>query len=286
MSEPDPHPADARRRRPHAAHPGPPPTAPHARPAGEPSLHGPLFPGRHGSRPPGAGRRGGRRAGQPSGQTREAILQAARHEFAARGYDAAGVDLIARTARVNKAMSYYHFGSKAGLYHGVLREMFDRAGEQVRAIVRSANPPEVKLDAIVQAIVARVTARPELPPIMMREVAEGARHLDTELLRAMSGLYRSVAAVVAEGQRHGRFGPVRPLLAYFTLVGPLILFLGGAPVRRAMARLKGTGDWDCGVEEMAAHLQHVMRGLLLTTGSGLATRRLRPAGAEAVEKRT
>jgi TetR/AcrR family transcriptional regulator len=209
-------------------------------------------------------RRVGRRTGQASGSTREAILQAARREFAARGYAAAGVDLIARHAGVNKAMIYYHFASKAGLYHAMLREMFERAGEQVGAIAAGRREPEAKLDAIVDAIVARVTAHPELPPIMMREVAEGARHLDTEMLRAMSGLYRSVAAVVTEGQRRGRFEPVRPLLVYFTLVGPLILFLGGTPVRRAMRRLRGTGDWDCGVQELAAHLQRVLRQLLWT----------------------
>ncbi len=235
------------------------------RPAPLPAAHGPR---RHGSR---SG--GGRRPGQPPGLTRDLILDAARREFAARGYAATGVDLIARQAGINKAMIYYHFRSKAGLYQAMLREMFERAGEQVRAIVASDGEPEAKLDAIVEAIVARVTAHPEMPPIMMREIAEGARRLNTEMLRAMSGLYQSVAAVVIEGQEAGHFDRARPLLVYFTLVGPLILFLGGTPIRQAMGRLKGTGDWECGVPEMTTHLQRVLRRLLSTAQASDARRR-------------
>jgi len=207
--------------------------------------------------------RTGRPAGRPPGLTRDAILAAAAREFAARGYAGAGVDRIAREAGVNKAMIYYHFKSKGGLYRAILRNLFEPAGEQARAIVAGKSPPEEKLDALVAMITTRVFAHPELPPIMMREIAEGARHLDPQMLGAMSVLYQSTASVVEEGRRTRRFEPVRPLLVYFTLVGPLILFLGGAPVRQAMGRLKGTGDWNCEADALRAHLQHVLRRLLM-----------------------
>jgi AcrR family transcriptional regulator len=48
--------------------------------------------------------------------SRAAIFRAAAVEFSERGYDAAGTDRIAARARVNKAMLYYHFGSKRDLY--------------------------------------------------------------------------------------------------------------------------------------------------------------------------
>ena len=56
--------------------------------------------------------------------SRAAIFRAAALEFAERGYEAAGTDRIATRARVNKAMLYYHFGSKRQLYLDVLRQMF------------------------------------------------------------------------------------------------------------------------------------------------------------------
>src|SRR4030095_15965519 len=55
--------------------------------------------------------------------SRATILRAAAVEFSERGYDAAGTDRIAARARVNKAMLYYHFGSKRDLYLEVVRDM-------------------------------------------------------------------------------------------------------------------------------------------------------------------
>jgi TetR/AcrR family transcriptional regulator len=208
-------------------------------------------------------RRSGRPPGRAPGLTRQTILAAATREFAARGYAGAGVDRIAREAAVNKAMIYYHFGSKAGLYRAILRGLFEPAGDEARAIVASDRLPEEKLDALVATIAARVFAQPQLPPIMMREVAEGARHLDPQMLRAMGAIYQAMSAVLREGRETGRFENVQPLLVYFTFIAPLVVFVGATPVRRAMNRLGVTGDWDCDAETVQAHLQRVLRRLLM-----------------------
>jgi TetR/AcrR family transcriptional regulator len=63
-----------------------------------------------------------------------ALLQAAAAEFSELGYDGAGVDRIAARAGVNKAMLYYHFGSKRAVYVEVLRDMFRAVGTRARAI--------------------------------------------------------------------------------------------------------------------------------------------------------
>ena len=55
--------------------------------------------------------------------TRDRSLAAASAECAARGFAASGVDRIARRARDNKAMIYYHFDSKLALYTAILRDV-------------------------------------------------------------------------------------------------------------------------------------------------------------------
>ena len=62
------------------------------------------------------------------------ILAAAADEFAERGFAGARVDRIARRARVNKAMLYYHFRSKQELYRTLLRRHFTLAADRLRAI--------------------------------------------------------------------------------------------------------------------------------------------------------
>ncbi|MYV99486.1 TetR family transcriptional regulator [Streptomyces sp. SID3343] len=62
----------------------------------------------------GPGRPPGRRAG--TGETRTTILDAARTEFAARGYAGASVRAIARGAGVDPALVHHYFGSKSRVF--------------------------------------------------------------------------------------------------------------------------------------------------------------------------
>jgi AcrR family transcriptional regulator len=65
-----------------------------------------------------------------SGQaTKMRILQTAEKLFARKGFDATSVDLIARTAKVNKALVYYHFKDKNDL----ILSLFSAILEQLNA---------------------------------------------------------------------------------------------------------------------------------------------------------
>lgn len=170
--------------------------------------------------------------------SRQAILHAAAAEFAARGFAGAGVDRIARRAGVNKAMIYYHFKDKAHLYQGIVREMFSAIRARTGAVASSALAAGEKLDGFIEAIVAEARARPHLPPMMMREAAEGGRHLDPEILRTMFGVFANLRTILVEGERARAFKRVDPVLMYFTLVGPIVMYLAAAPVRTSIGQLR------------------------------------------------
>ena len=123
-------------------------------------------------------------------QSQAAIFRAAAHEFAQRGYDAAGVDRIAARAHVNKAMIYYYFRSKQGLYVEVLRDMFRTVGARTGAIAEGEGTAEEKLDAWILTMVEEAADRPWFPPIMLRELASGAAHIDRETFGMMNGYTR------------------------------------------------------------------------------------------------
>ena len=67
----------------------------------------------------------------PAPDTRKRILAAACDEFGAHGFAATTVDRIARRARVNKAMIYYHFPNKRALYTSIIRDVFAPITERV-----------------------------------------------------------------------------------------------------------------------------------------------------------
>lgn len=187
------------------------------------------------------------------------ILAAAAREFAERGYAGAGVDRIARRARVNKAMLYYHFGSKRTLYRTLLRQTFSEVAGRLEQIAASPTPAGDQLDRAIATFASYIAEHPTFPAIMMREVAEGGVHLDRETLAALSGLPVAIGRIVQRGIEHQELRPVHPLAAYFTLFAPIAMFLGGAPIRKRLAaeRLIPTESLDA--EMFIDHIQQSLR---------------------------
>jgi AcrR family transcriptional regulator len=164
-----------------------------------------------------------RRPVEADRSTRDAIFAAAAEAFSARGFDGVGVDDIARRARVNKAMLYYHFRGKLGLYREVVRDMLRAVGAEAAAIAGAGMPPLVKVERFVDAFMGLAQARPWMPTLMLREIVEGAPRLDLETLGLMRTVYGSFARILAEGQAAGDFRQVHPVLAYLSVIGPLLL---------------------------------------------------------------
>jgi AcrR family transcriptional regulator len=206
--------------------------------------------------------RGGRRRGPASDASRDRIFAAATREFAARGFAGASVDRIAAAARLNKAMIYYHFRSKAALYREILRDMFRAVGTRVAAVAASTAAPSDKIRRFIEAFADEAEARPHFPPIWFREIAEGGAHLDDATLADMAGVVRALVAIIDEGGRAGLFRPVQPLFLHAGIVAPVLLFFASAGIRRRMRRagVKGLADLDR--DAMVAHVQRVAIGLL------------------------
>jgi TetR/AcrR family transcriptional regulator len=168
--------------------------------------------------------------------SKEALLSAASEEFALHGFAGASVDAIAARAGINKAMIYYHFGSKERLYVEILRAVFASMGERTSTIASSSGGADGKIAAFVAAISGEADARPHLPPIMMREMAEGAHHLDRTTLRLMARVFFNLRRILEQGAREGVFRQVHPFFAYLSVISPIIFFRASRPVRAAMAR--------------------------------------------------
>jgi TetR/AcrR family transcriptional regulator len=198
----------------------------------------------------------------PETGTAAAIFAAAAQEFAERGFDAAGVDRIASRAGVNKAMLYYHFGSKKSLYTEVLRDMFRAVGVRARAIADAPGPAVEKLDGWISTIIEQAAARPWFPPIMLRELASGAPRLDPETFAMMNGVYGAVRDILEQGQREDAFANVDPLMTHLTIMPPILIYFARERV------LAAHHDEHAGVaaprrlDEFVAHMRRAARRMV------------------------
>ena len=121
--------------------------------------------------------------------------------FSSRGFDGVGVDDIAAQAQVNKAMIYYHFADKLALYRAVVGDMLGMIGATATAIADSDQSPQDKLNQFIANFVTQADARPWFPTMMLREISEGAPHLDVETFGLMK---KRLPGVQPHSQRRGR----------------------------------------------------------------------------------
>jgi AcrR family transcriptional regulator len=171
--------------------------------------------------------------------TRDAVFDSAASLFAKGGFDGVSVDDLARDAGVNKAMIYYHFADKLALYRAVLADGLSRMGVIVNEIATGDGTPAVKLDRFIEAFVRMTETRPWMPALMLREIAEGAPRLDAGTMAHMRVVIMSFAAILKQGQESGVFRRVHPILAYESVIGPIII---NAARERVAAQPSRKGD--------------------------------------------
>ena len=211
-----------------------------------------------------------RRPAAAADSTRQALFHAAAREFALHGFAGASVDRIAAAARLNKAMIYYHFGSKARLYAEILYDMFSAVAARVRAVAASNAAPEDKVRQFVAAIAMEAEARPHFPPIWFREIADEGRHFGDDTAREVASIVGTLAGMIEEGVRAGRFVPAPHMLVHTGVIGPLLLFFASTRLRARLSRAGVRGVAELNRDQVIEHIQNVTLGVLhgMTAGTG------------------
>jgi len=154
--------------------------------------------------------------------SKEKILEAAAGEFAERGLAGARVDNIAAAAGVNKAMIYYHFSSKDGLYREVLKHLLaERVNMLSRRLADESNL-EVVLRGALDFHAELLRDRPEVVRILLRELAnpESETVMSVAAIVRESGLPEEFTRLLSSGARQGAYRPVdvrQAMISFITM---------------------------------------------------------------------
>jgi AcrR family transcriptional regulator len=124
------------------------------------------------------------------------IADAAREEFAAKGYDGARMERIARRAGTNKQLLFYYYHSKRGLFQAVLAQAAKALEAHVAATTPGLGLPLERLRRALEAQFEYLAGHPTYAALLAQAGRSEARPLSPALAR--------LVVLVAEGQGRGQ----------------------------------------------------------------------------------
>jgi len=167
-------------------------------------------------------------------QTRKSILQAAIREFSAHGLAGARTEAIAESAKVNKALLYYYFKSKSGLYIAAFEEI---ANAVVERTLSALNPGRSAGERLLRAALShfdRILTQHEFQSLLQQEMVRVRRgESDAAPILAkkvFKPLLAKIEETVHEGIRTGELCELDWLQVVYSMFGPNVFYFLSAPM--------------------------------------------------------
>jgi TetR/AcrR family transcriptional regulator len=165
-----------------------------------------------------------------SRSTRAAILAAAAEMFAKKGLAGARTDSIAAAAGVNKAMLYYYFKSKDGLYEAVVEDQFASFNHQAIQVLSAPGSARAALLSYVNLHVDFISRHHQSAPLFQQMTMSGQKFLKRLVRRYFAARGQALGDVITRGIRQGEFRRVDPFQTSVSIIALIVFYFSSAPV--------------------------------------------------------
>src|SRR5262249_13919808 len=118
------------------------------------------------------------------------IRDAAKHLFAANGYDSTTTSAVTRSAGTSESQLMKHFGGKQGLLAAIFDEGWDRICEQIVKALENLHDPIEKLHAILLTVISMLESDAEFKILIL---FDGRRMRKGQTIALADGFLRFVA---------------------------------------------------------------------------------------------
>lgn len=201
---------------------------------------------------------------------RAKIIAAARHLFSEDGYDAVSIADLSRAAAVNRAMLYYYFDDKRGLYRAVIREAMDNLKLLWESGEGDDRDAAEWLCHYLSSFTGILTRNRDIAKLIMREVTAAGAEREFIFSEYLAPNLRYVARIVAAGQAQGKFAASPPIPTAIAIVTGLIMPNIGISLWDGVPQeyMHGIGDL---VNYTAFYRAYVLRALGAESPSGKET---------------
>ena len=188
--------------------------------------------------------------------TKAKIIQNAMILFAKNGYDATTAEEIAKECSINKAMIFYYYKNKAGLYNAVMSYALEAIYKKVLVSEKCCVSPLADLEAFIKTYAKYCDSHPYIPSLILRELSDSGTHLPEMMYENLRKLFALLSSILKEGENQGIFHNVTPMIIHFMIVGTINLFIATKPLRSNAVTLDTKLDTciDCDIDEISDYI--------------------------------
>ena len=151
-----------------------------------------------------------------------AILRAAQHIFAKKGFQAATVSDIAKKAKVSEATIYEYFSSKEELLFSIPAETIREYQEKNREILPHIQGAANKLRFLIYRHLGLYADNPDYATVVMLTLKGSRNFLKTDAYKIVQSSARNYIQVFEEGIQNGEFrSDIKPYLVRALIWGSI-----------------------------------------------------------------
>ena len=174
-------------------------------------------------------------------ETKRKIVNAATRIFAEKGLSGARIDQIAREADVNKAMIYYIFSSKEGLYQSILTDIVREISNAAISQVEAANVTLENIMTLVSNYFEIIEKNRYSVLILTRESVAGApflRKIKEEEPQTFAAFIKVVDRIKVLSQ-NGIINEVHPTLSVLAIMAFGVMIVSFEEIQKILLEQSG-----------------------------------------------
>ncbi len=197
--------------------------------------------------------------------SKRAIITHAIALFSEKGYASASMDELAKRCGLNKAMVFYYFKNKKGLYEAVMQEVLDQIQEAVMEENKTHTRPKDELAGFIRTYAKFACEHPYLPALLLKELSDSGAVVPDMLFGSMRKLFALFSDILKRGEEQGCFEDAVPMILYFMVLGTLNLMVTTKPLRLKAAQLDDIAldtCAECDIDEIADYIVEKMMYML------------------------
>jgi len=193
--------------------------------------------------------------------TKAKLIKNAMELFAKKGFDGVSVDEVAAASEVNKAMIFYYFKNKAGLYEAVMQGVLDAIYDEIVEADKCCANTLGELKAFIMTYASFAKRYPYFPALLLRELSDSGAHLPELMFESMKKLFVLLSAILDKGVEEGLFKDVIPMIVHFMIIGTINLYVTTEPLRKKAEDEDALDTCSsCEIEEVS---EYIYRKILL-----------------------